>query len=45
MRRERERITQRVSAAEFRRRRDGEGLAELTRVEGECGAGGQHAGL
>ena len=24
---------------------DGQGLAELTRVEGECGTGAQHAGF
>ena len=39
VRRERERVAWRIYAAEFRLRRDGQGLAELTRVEGECGAG------
>ena len=42
---EREQVTRRISAAGFRLRRDSQGLAELTRVEGECGAGAQHAGL
>ena len=45
VRRDRERVALRISDAEFRRRRDGQGLAELTRVEGERGAGAQHAGL
>jgi hypothetical protein len=42
VRQERERVAQRISIAEFRRRRDGQGLAEVTRVEGEHGAGVQH---
>jgi hypothetical protein len=45
VRQEREQVARRISAAEFRRRRDGQGLAELTWVEGERGAGAQHAGL
>jgi hypothetical protein len=39
VRQERERVAQRISDAEFLWRRDGQGLAELTWVEGERGAG------
>ena len=39
VRRERELAVRHIYAAEFRSRRDGQGLAELTRIEGECGAG------
>ena len=45
VRRERERVVRRIYATEFRSRRDGQGLAELTRVKGECGTGAQQAGL
>ena len=45
VREERERVARRISAAEFRRRRDGQGLADLILVEGERGAGAQHVGL
>ena len=45
LRREKEWVARGISVAEFRRRRDGQGLAELTRVEGEHGVGAQHAGL
>ena len=34
VRRERERVAWRIYAAEFHLRRDGQGLVELTRVEG-----------
>ena len=43
-RRERERVARRISVAQFRWRRDDQGLAELTRVQGECGAGAQYTG-
>ena len=39
VRQERERAVRRIYAAEFRSKRDGQGLAELTRVVGECDAG------
>ena len=35
---EREQVASCISAAEFRRIRDSKGLAELTRIKGECGA-------
>ena len=38
-----EKVAWRISAAEFRRRRNIYGLAEIPRVEGEYGAGTQHA--
>ena len=44
-RQEREQVTRRISATEFLRRRDGQGLAELTRIKGERCAGAKHAGL
>ena len=44
MRQQREWVAWRISATEFRRRRDGQGLAELTRVERECDTGAQRAG-
>ena len=44
-RQEREWVAWRISAAEFRQRRDSKGLTELTRVEGERGVGAQHMGL
>ena len=36
-----EQVAQRISTTELRHRRDGQGLAELTQVEGEYGLGTQ----